>query len=176
MSQIGYYRYKINPTIDIDIDFSINYELAATKSVIVKEWCDNDKLIKYLNKDGQYRFFAFNRFWESNDKPKELGRSNKIITSLLTSKSSEDILGYKNERILTLMAHDISQDELTVLSDLWTSPRVLMYVGDHITFSENDWIQVSIKAKNNLTRIKKSNYTDIIVDITLPEWYTISML
>ena len=176
MSTVGYYRYKFSPTEETEVELYINAVLTTTKTVTLREWCTGMKRIKFLNKDGQYRFFNFNRFWESSDKPKELGRANKIVTSLLTSQSSENSVGYKNERTWLVMADDISQPELDILSDLWASPRVFLYVGDETTDDMTDWIQVSVKSNDNLNRIRKAGYVDIAMIITLPEWYSISML
>ena len=105
-----------NTRYDIQI---FSTELITTKTIIVREFCDNSILLKYLNKDGQYRFFGFNKYWERSDKPKEIGRSNKIITSLLSSQTDSVSIGYRNERTLDLVAENVSQEELTQLADIW---------------------------------------------------------
>lgn len=176
MSTVGYYRYKAVFNSDSDVNLYINQEIVATKSVKVRPVCDEFKIIKYLNKDGQYRFFNFNRFWESRDKPREIGRANKIITSLLDTQSSSSSIGYKNDKTITVYADDVSQEELILLVDLWTSPRVYLYMGDGTTYDISDWVEVSIKSKDNLNRIKKGGYQDLFMDIILPEHYTINML
>lgn len=173
MSTIGYYRYKFSPTSSQDVNVYVNGILEGTKSVIVQDWCDNNKFIKFLNKDGQYRFFAFNRFWESSDKPKEIGRASNIITSLLNSQSAEKSIGYKNTRSIEVTA-DVTQDELNILQDLWTSPKVYLHIGT--TYSESDWLEVSISTKNTVNKIKKGSVTKIVATIELPEWYSISLL
>lgn len=176
MSEIGYYRYKVIPTADQDVNLYINGALTSTKSIEVRDYCDGMKILKYLNNEGQYRVFNFNRFWESKDKTKEIGSSNKIITSLLTSKAPTRSVGTKNTRTISLMADDVSQAQLDILQDLWVSPRVYLYVGDHMTFEDSDWILVIVKANNPISKIRKSNYTDISIEVTLPEWYSITML
>lgn len=176
MSKIGLYRYKFAPQQDITVSLFVNYVLTSSKQVIVKDWCEGDKKIKFLNKDGQYRYIAFNRFYEGSDKPKELGRANKTILSLLSSQASENSVGYKNDRTINLRSDHVSQEELAIIKDVYTSPRVFYYVGDGTTDVENDWIQVSVKAKNPITNIRKGSFTDVIIDITLPEHYTINML
>jgi len=175
MSNIGYYRYKKTATSNSDVYLYINGELVSTKTIIVKEFCTNNKLIKYLNKDGQYRFYTFNRFWESKDKPKEIGRTNKIITSLFNSQSSESTVGYKNERTLEMTAENVSQSELDILNDLWKGPKVYLYIGTGSDL-ESDWLEVSISAKDTITRIRKGGYKDITITVLLPEWYSITLL
>jgi len=174
MSEIGYYRYKVKPSESIDVNFNINFELAATKSIIVKEVCEGFRLLKYIDRDGQYRFYPFNKFWESKDKPKLIGKSSKIIESVLNSQSSENSIGYKNNRTISLVAENVSQDELTLLSDIYTSPRVLLYIGT-TTDEKKDWIEVDVKG-DNINRLRKRKFTKVNIDITLPEWYSISMM
>lgn len=175
MSSIGYYRVKKTLTSNTNINFYINNVLTSTKYVIIKDFCTNNKLIKYLNKDGQYRFYTFNRFWESLDKPKEIGRSNKIITSLFNSQSSESTIGYKNERTIEMTAENVSQSELDILSDLWVSPKVYLYIGSGSDL-ESDWLEVSISTKDTITRIRKGGTKDITITVLLPEWYSITLL
>lgn len=175
MSSIGYYRVKKTLTSNTNINFYINNVLTSTKYVVIKDFCTNNKLIKYLNKNGQYRFYTFNRFWESSDKPKEIGRSNKIITSLFNSQSSESTIGYKNERTIEMTAENVSQSELDILSDLWVSPKVYLYIGSGSDL-ESDWLEVSISTKDTITRIRKGGTKDITITVLLPEWYSITLL
>lgn len=174
MSEVGYYRYKVNPSDSVDVKMYIDNVLTSTKSIIVKDVCEGFRLLKYLDRDGQYRFYPFNKFWESKDKPKLLGKVSKIIESVLDSQSSENNVGYKNDRTIALVAENVSQDELTLLSDIYTSPRVLLYIGT-TTDEKKDWIEVDVKG-DNINRLRKRKFTKVNIDITLPEWYSISML
>lgn len=176
MSSVGYYRLKASYNQDTDVFVYINGEPTESKTVKVTECCDLDRRIKFINKDGQYRFLNFNRFWEGKDKAKELGKANKFVTSLLTSQTSQDSIGNKNERILNLRSDHVSAEELEIIKDMWTSPRIYLYVGDGTTDLQSDWIQVTITPKNSITNIRKGSFTDIIIDVTLPEHYTINMI
>lgn len=176
MSKIGYYRVKQNVEQDSEVKLYINNLLASTKNIIIKDWCEGNKRIKFINKDGQYRFLSFNRYFEGKDKVKELGKVNKLMTSLLDSQSSESSIGNKNDRTLSLRSDDISEDELLILNDLWASPRIYLYIGDGITEEKKDWIEVTIKAKKPILNIKKGSYTDILIDLTLPKHYTVNMI
>ena len=176
MSEIGFYRYKANVSQDSEVKLYINYALASTKQIVIKDWCEDNKRIKFLNRDGQYRFTSFNRFYEYADKPKQIGKVNKLITSLLDSQSDTDSVGVRNERMLYLTADDISEAELNIMKDLWTSPRVFLYVGDGITDVESDYVQVIIKAKNPVNNIPKGSYIDLRIEVKLPKHYTITMI
>lgn len=174
MSEIGYYRYKTIADEEKIVNFTKDGILAGTKTIIPIEVCEGSKILKYLDRSGQYRFYPFNKFWESKDKPKLLGKASKIIESVLNSQSSESNIGYKNDRTISLVAENVSQDELTLLSDIYTSPRVLLYIGT-TTDEKKDWIEVDVKG-DNINRLRKRKFTKVNIDITLPKWYSISML
>lgn len=176
-ADLGLYRLKLNDLTDgtlfrMLVNNVVNGEL---KTVSVKPFCTNDKYIKYLDKSGQYRLFIFNRFYETKDNPKLIGKLNKLITSILDSQSSSKNIGYKNERKMTLIADEVSASELLILSDIYTSPRVLLYIGS--TTDENkDWIEVTIDSRDNLVRSRKGGYSKVELEITLPENYSVTML
>ncbi|MCK9281339.1 MAG: hypothetical protein M0P71_12010 [Melioribacteraceae bacterium] len=176
-ADLGLYRLKLNDlTADalfrILVNNVVNGEL---KTVTVKPFCTNNQYIKYLDRTGQYRFFVFNRFYETKDNPKLIGKLNKLITSILDSQSSTKNIGYKNERKMTLIADEVSASELLILSDIYTSPRVLLYIGS--TTDENkDWIEVTIDSRDNMVRSRKGGYSKVEIEITLPENYSINML
>lgn len=174
MSNVGYYRYKFKPSESQDVPFYVDDILISTKSVVVKEVCEGFRLLKYLDRDAQYRVYPFNKFWESSDKPKLLGKSSKIIESVLNSQSSESNIGYKNDRTISLVAESVSQEELTILSDIYTSPRVYLYVGT-TTDEAKDWVEVEVKG-DNLNRLRKRKFTKVSIDVILPKWYSISMM
>lgn len=174
MSEIGYYRYKVNNLTKGSrvITFFKSGALAGSKTVTIKPICTADRIIKYLDRKGQYRFYAFNKFWEQKDKAKELGRQNKLITSILTGQNSTESLGYSNERTIKLIADDVTQDELTMLADLWISPKVFLYIGSGDD-EEKDWIDVTVTAKDATSKISKGNVMKLVIDVELPEYYTL---
>ena len=106
MSKIGYYRYKLDnlPVGNTTISFYINGALAVTHSIVVKPYCTGEKLIKYLDKDGQYRFYPFNKYYEERIDAKLIGKTNEFITSILTAQSNEKNIGYKSAKTLSLIA------------------------------------------------------------------------
>lgn len=178
MSEVGYYRYKLTDLTEGTrvISFYKNGSLSGTKTITIKPFCSLQKYLKYLDSKGQYRFFIFNKFYEISDKPKLLGKSNKIITSILTSQTDSNNVGYKNERTITLVNDDVSASELIILSDVYTSPRVYLYIGDGTTDETKDWIEVTITSKDNQYKWKKQKFGTVKIDVQLPEWYTIKMI
>lgn len=178
MSQIGYYRYKIDnlPEGVTEISFYKNGNLAVTHTVDIKGWCTERKILKYIDKNGQYRFYPFNARWESKDKPKLLGKANKFITSILTDQTNEKNIGYKNERKISLVADNVSNSELESLQDIWLSPRVYLFIGELNDDNEKDWIEVIVSSKDTISKRRKLTNGKMNIDIILPEWFTITML
>lgn len=171
---VGYYRLKVIGANDRTVNLYINGQLACTKEIIVENPCE-PKILKFIDSKGQYKFVSFNRFWESKDKAKLIGVTSSIIESLLTSQSNERAIGYNNERTLSLVSDETDQTKLLLLSELYISPLVYLYVGNGED-EDKDWIIVSVTAKNAVNRIRKGNYARIEVDVTLPEHYTIKRI
>lgn len=169
-SAVGYYRLMVS-SLTVDTVFSLMDGLTelASKTVRVKPFCTNSRYLKYLDRNGQYRFFPFNEFWQAKDTPKLIGKTNRLITSILLDSGSHYNVGYTNERKLTLVADDVTADELDLLSDIYTSPRVYL-------LQDTKWISVEVTASEALVRRKKGASSKIELTVTLPEWYNITMM
>jgi hypothetical protein len=175
-SNIGYYRIKRdNLSIgDNTISVLINGE-AVSKTVRVKEICSSDMLLKYLNSKGQYRYYAFNRYYEQKDKITSLGKANKIVTDLLTSQSNVTPLGNRHERSMVLTADNVPADELLILKDLFVSPCIYLNINS-ITDTAKDWLQVEMGSTNFISIQKKLNFSKVTFEIILPEQYTLTLM
>jgi hypothetical protein len=177
MSNIGYYRYKVSDAIEGEqtVKFFKSGALLKTCTIIAKKFCLNYRLIKYLDSNGQYRFFPFNNRWQQTDKPTLIGKVNKFVTSILDSQSEAANIGYKNERRISLVAEQVSLEELEKLQDIFVSPRVYLYVGQHGYDRIQDWIQVSITG-DGIGRPRKTNFKKFAIDVILPEYYAITKI
>jgi hypothetical protein len=171
----GFYRYKYdNLTVgDHVITVTIN-DVSYSKTVRINPFCDNSLYLKYIDHNGQYRFYIFNPYYEKKESPKLIGSANNVITELLTAQSNTKNIGYTSERIITAIAYDVPQDELDLLSDLYTSPRIYLQIGS--TDNTKDWLLVTVKSKDNLIKRKKGNFYNVEIEITLPDTNTIKML
>lgn len=174
MSSIGYYRYKTIPLTEglTEVKFYKNGALDLTCKIIAKKMCGDYKILKYLDKDGKYRFFPFNQYYSKQDAPKQIGSVNKIIESILYSQSDSNNVGYTNARTLTLIAENVSTDEMTILSDLFLSPSVYLYIGDGGNNDElTDWLMVTVKG-DGILKSGKSKNRKVTVEVSLPEFYS----
>ena len=64
-----------------EIKFKIGSTVYATHNVIVERDC-NYKILKYIDKNGQYRFQEFNRYSKERTNPSLLGKTNEFIINL----------------------------------------------------------------------------------------------
>lgn len=174
MSQVGFYRYKTTANANVTHTFVVNNVNVATKEIKVIETCTGDLILKYLDKNGQYRFYPFNRYYETNDAPQKIGSVNKFLTSILTDQTSQKNVGYKNQRQISATA-EADTDQLEKLKDIYTSPRVYLYIGSGQDTAQ-DWIEVEITASPAIVKRRRANFGYISINILLPEHYTITML
>lgn len=176
MSDIGYYRYKIalvstsGNTVTFKVG-GVDTKVCTVRPLIL---CDGKRILKYLNKNGQYRFYAFSNYYEELEQPREIGTVANMITSILNSKAANKSVGYKSERTLNLKSEPVSTDDLELLRDIYTSPRVYLYVGSG-TDTESDWVLVTVKANRSIRKEAKVKFSQIDIEVTLPETYLITM-
>lgn len=179
MSRTGIHRVtyaNLQPNTVVDVNLFVNGEPDSQKTIIVKPICEGGKFIKYLNRNGEYRCWYFNSYYEEKIEANNLGSTNELILSILTAQGSEKDLGSKVKRQLDLVAENVSANELLILSDLYTSPRVYLYIGDKTDYSPQNWLLVKVKNTDNIIKRRKANFSDIDLTIELPENSTISSI
>lgn len=178
MSEIGYYRYKVameSINSRTDINLMVDGDLVATKYLIFHPFCNEGKVLKYLNKNGQYRFFPFNKFFELRDSPQLIGTFENFEQGLIETKSNTSVVGFKNTKIYSLSNDNVSRQELEIFSDIHTSPRVYLYKGDYTSFLDSDYIEVTIKG-DPLIRPRKNNYVSVNLTVEIENQNTISLV
>ena len=177
MSRIGYYRYKLEGLTKgvTNVTFYVNYLPFVTHRVIARETCTGWRQLKWLDQNGQYRFFAFLDLYLVKDAPKPIGKTSNFITSLFDSQTDAKNIGQTNDRTLTLRAINITAEEREILSSIFTSPKVFLYVGDFTKDEKSYYVQVDVKG-DNVVRFEKSKPSKVDLTITLPKYYTITQL
>lgn len=174
MSQVGFYRYKTLADTEKTVSIYINNVLDGTKTVKPIEVCDGSMIIKYLDKNGQYRFYPFNKYYETIDTPEHIGEVNRFISDIYTDQSDKQNVGYNNTRKIYARA-DVPNEHLEKLIDLYSSPRVFLYIGTTSDLA-SDWLEVKVKANPAIIKRRKANEGRIDLEITLPKNYSITML
>ena len=176
MSKIGYYRYKTTVVDGKTVAFFKNSVQSGTATIKALEYCEGYKILKYLdNSAGQYKFFPFTKFFEENDRPSKIGTTNEFITNLKNAQSNSKNIGYRNKRSMSLSA-EVNSDELLVLSEIYKSPRVYLYIGDGVNDTLADWILLDDITGDTTVRRRKQKTGLVNINITLPEWFTVKMV
>lgn len=178
MSSIGYYRSKYdNLTAGTTSKaWYINGTVAKLCTVIVKEFCTNDILCKYLNTKGQYRFIKFNKYYAENYNPKQIGSIQNIVSDIWNAQTDNLNIGVTNNRVLTLTNDDVSATEMEIFKDILVSPRVYLHIGTGTNDSKSDWLQVTITGGQTRVNFGKKSYGELQITVTLPKYNTITML
>ena len=168
----GYYRYKLNDLAagTYYFQWTVNGVVSCVNKVVIKPICPNDMYIKYLDSKGYYRFFIFNSYWQQRDETSLIGKVNNLVTSIQKAQSSSKNIGYKNTRKLILTAGNVSAQELELLKDIYTSPRVYIKTKD----GDSQWVLVTVVG-DGIGKNYKSTNKSVTLEIELPEQYTISM-
>jgi hypothetical protein len=175
MSQIGFYRYKIS-TLDEgnhSIEFQKNGITAGVANVQMRAHCDGDLLIKYLDAKNKYRFFNFSKISKETTQPKEIGSINVYFESLLTSQGDTKSVGFTSSNIIDVVAEQVTDEQLNVLQDIYTSPRVYLRIGT--TDEIKSWVLIKVSG-DNIVKRAKLNKAKINMKFTLPKNYTITMI
>jgi len=177
MSKLGYYRYKkenLNAG-NIDVTFYVNGLPYVTHRIKARETCTGWRQLKWLDENGQYRFFAFSELYQIKNNSKSLGLASSFITSLFDSQSESKNIGQSNEQILILRAVNVTSEERLILSSLATSPRIYLYTGDFTKDEKSDYVLVTVKT-DGVIRNEKQRPNNFEVTVTLPKHYTTTMI
>jgi hypothetical protein len=165
-----YYRLKLQPTtVGVSqIPIYINGSLACTHTIDIRCKNNNDLILKYLDKNGQYRFLKVFSKYRKNLNTSELGKTQNYITDLATD-STFRVVG-----VISAASLDGSTDWVDVnnnerYSDLLVSPMVYMY-------TNNNWVTVAVKAANEYAKVNDNQFISYDIAITLPNQNTTTLL
>jgi len=175
MSKIGYYRLKTTATDGRVVTFYKSGIASGVATIKTLDFCSGYRILKYLDSKGRYRFFSFTNYYEVNDRPQQIGTTNEFITNILNAQTNSKNLGYRNERTLSLSA-EVDSEQLEVLSEIYTSPRVYLYVGNGTSDTLADWVELSEITGDNIVRRRKQKTGVINLQAKLPEWFTIKQI
>ncbi len=170
----GVVRAKINGlTIGNNtVNLWVNGTNTYTQNIDCREFCTGQKLIKFIDRNGFFQFYAFNKFYQEKINAVELGRTSKLLTNILTDQSRTKSIGKAVDKKIDLSI-DAPSNDLPLLEDLFISPLIFMYIGNG-SDTLSDWIEMKMLSGEFITRIRKGN--SIKVDITLeyPDQYSIT--
>lgn len=166
---VGFIKKAITPTSEGEITSHILIdwiEYYHTVKAVAK--CTNDIKLRYIDRNGQYRFMLMSSFYKAEIRPESIGDIDLYVVSLKDSASNTQRIGYKNKDTLTMRSHLLDADEITLLKDLYNSNDVTIYLN-------SKWVSVTIKG-DNIYRYQKKDALDIILTVELPQSYNLTKL
>lgn len=170
---VGMVRAKINGLNlgDNTVSLWVNGVESYSMNIECREICTGQKLIKYMDRNGMFRFYAFNKNFQERINTVELGRTSKLITSILTDQSDSLSIGKDMNKFIDL-TEDVNASDLLLLEDLFCSPLIYMYIGSG-TDTAADWINMKIADGEMVTRIRKGNMTKVAFTLEYPKQYSV---
>lgn len=141
-------------------EFSHNYK--------VRDFCNSDLLLKFLDNDGQYRFLGLSSYYQKSVSPQKIGDVDRIVTSLQTDKGDKRRIGYNTSVIITGSIDSLSESELLATADLFSSNDVELRIGAK-------WVQVFVQG-DGIIKPGKGKFKDLTVNLELPRSYNITSL
>ena len=169
---IGYYKFKTDSIGNFVVNFYDDNARSYDQNVI-SQGCPNDALLKYFDKTGQYRFYNFNEYYETNDKSKSIGSIEKLVTNIRTDQGNRTQIGKTTGRTISLVA-EVENDQLDLVADLIASPKVYLYIGDSDV--SNAWLEVEVLTNSRLIRRRIGTTGRADVLIQLPQIHNVTLL
>jgi hypothetical protein len=166
----GFYREKMLLTQNATITRG-----GKAKAVEVLPHCDGDVILKYLDRNGMYRFYKFSRFYRREIEPELIGSIENIFGSLSTAQGYKKNIGYRSQEELTVKAVAVPARHMESLKDIYTSPRVYMHIGRLGDDNASDWVLVDVEG-DGMIKHNRRQFNDIELTILPPANNEITML
>src|SRR5690554_4424600 len=166
----GFYREKMLLTQNTTITRG-----GKAKAVEVLPHCDGDVILKYLDRNGMYRFYKFSRFYRREIKPEIIGSIENVFGSLSTAQGYKKNIGYRSQDELTVKAVAVPAHHMEALKDIYTSPRVYMHIGPLGDDNASNWVLVNVEG-DGMIKHNRRQFNDIELTILPPANNEITML
>jgi hypothetical protein len=166
----SFYREKLFLTADTVIERG-----GREKKIKVLPYCEGDIVLKYLDRNGMYRFYRFTKNYERTVDADEIGSVEHTFTSLSTGQGYQKSIGNKSVDKIKARAEKVPVEDLNILKDLYTSPRVYFHLGEAGTDNLSNWVLVKVKG-DGIAKLPKRNFVNVEIEIELPANNEITML
>ena len=166
----SFYREKLFLTADTVIERG-----GREKKIKVLPYCEGDIILKYLDRNGMYRFYRFTKNYERTVDTDEIGSIEHTFTSLSTGQGYQKSIGNKSVDKIKARAENVPVEDLNILKDLYTSPRVYFHLGEAGTDNLSNWVLVKVKG-DGIAKLPKRNFVNVEIEIELPANNEITML
>jgi hypothetical protein len=143
--------------------------IEQTHYIIIEDMCEDDIRIKWLSKEGFYKYGVFSQYLKSNRKIKDGLKVPVYFTEMYDQKANENIITKELQIGLRLRKLQTGTTKLEYYLDLASSPKVYLNIGTQTYLRSPDWLQVNVKWNPNY--FVKKNFHDIVIDVYKPKSY-----
>lgn len=137
------------------------------------EYCENDVYLRWVDRQGQYKYFAF-RLGASKDNSKAGDLFNKELTDLSATtnglyKSQTQLINIEGVPVQSLSLPTATYEMQRFIKSLETSVKCWKYLGS------NQWVEVTAAVKPIVLDERFQSNQSIELEITLPQLYLQSL-
>ena len=154
--------YKVNVRTN-----DINGAIEQSHYIVVEETCEDDIAVKWLSKDGYYKFGTFLPNKTIDVKAKDGQTVTNFFTEFITAKSREYLLSKDSQTTYTLFKRQVPKAVYLYYMDLAAATIVYLNIGDNNT---PNWIEVKVSWSPSLNEKRQFFAIDLVLE--LPKSYT----
>ncbi len=172
LPSVGFYKIPITGNNESGVykvnirDTNISGAIMQTHYIIVEKTCIDDIQIKWLAKDGFYKFGTFNKYTNNNRKTKDGLEVPTYFTAFSDTLTRNSLITKTQQKGITLNKAQVATDTLEYYLDLACSPKVYLNIG---TIAVANWVEVKVNWQPSYNA--NNNFHKISVNIQLPESY-----
>lgn len=155
-----------------ELEFVNNYDHYFTLFLKKKESACGVYL-KWFNQSGAWSYWRFSPIVAKQIKTKTIEKINTDYKNLYESEGNYAITGKEGDLSHKLTSDYIDKSEVQVLSEIFTSPKVLLYANEPLEpFEIDDFKVIDVDDGSSLIENTKDNLSEYQLKINLPKYQT----
>ncbi len=132
--------------------------------------------LKWLNSEGGWSYYLFNKYYKIPMSAKSQGKINKYLDTMIGAIGNQTNIGQNLTTGIKINQRFLSKDEYIQLIEIASSPMVYLYNEAKGTQATSEsWLEVIVEDFKDDFRDNKKNIFDISFLFTLPANYTQSL-
>jgi hypothetical protein len=130
--------------------------------IIIRKGCPDAVNVRFLSRKMGVRYWQFNRFNQTSQSVKEIGRVLNNIDNMSDESHRESVVGYESVKTVDCSFLQADIDEQALLCEIFTSPKVQMQIG-------SSWVDVKPKGSHVINN--KRQFANFRISFELPSEY-----
>lgn len=161
--------------LEMECSLTINkfYKLDPDQVINIKSFepCDGGKYIKYLSREGFYRYWLFNKYFTIEGSQTKIGSLVNYFDTMVGSQGRTKNIGYKDAlQKIIVTSENVDKEDQRMLMDIFTSPAVYLWTATPGTTDiETLWTLVDVEGSHQIK--EKNNFQEFTCTLVLPELY-----